>query len=144
MNPLQLHSRRSFFDRIGDGLMGAGLLHLLGNEYVGGRATADDQHAGSRTYDLSPKETHFQPKAKRVIQLFMQGGPSQVDLFDPKPMLDKNHGKSIFKEIAKDLSSPKDAGGLMRSPFKFQQYGESGTQVSELLPGMTRHVDDIT
>lgn len=144
MQPLHSQSRRSFFDRIGDGLMGVGLMHLLGNDFFTGRASANENSGAAPTYDLSPKETHFRPLAKRVIQLFMQGGPSQVDLFDPKPMLDKNHGKSIFKDIAKDLSSPKDAGGLMRSPFKFKQHGESGADVSELLPEIARRVDEIT
>ncbi len=140
-------SRRHFFSRMGDGLMGAALLHLFGGEYFGGRSLAAAEHAPPtrrRSYNLLPKQPHFEPKAKAVIQLFMQGGPSQVDLFDPKPELDKNHGKSIFKEIAQDLSSPDAAGGLMRSPFKFARHGETGTPVSELLPNLTRHVDDIT
>ncbi|MDP6442621.1 MAG: DUF1501 domain-containing protein, partial [Pirellulaceae bacterium] len=104
---------------------------------------AEESAPPRRSYNLQPKETHFQPKAKAVIQLMMQGGPSQVDLFDPKPELDRNHGKSILKDIAKDLSSPESAGGLMRSPFKFAQQGKSGTWVSELLPHLAKHVDDI-
>ena len=56
----------------------------------------------------------------------MNGAPSHVDLFDPKPMLDKHHGEAYFDKIANDVSFPKAAGGLMRSPFKFQQYGKSG------------------
>ena len=91
---------------------------------------------------MTPKRTHFPPQAKAVIHLFMQGGPSQVDLFDPKPKLTKFHGKSVFKELAADVSSPEAAGGLMRSPFRFAQHGESGAWVSELLPHFAKVVDD--
>ncbi|MBT4867170.1 MAG: DUF1501 domain-containing protein, partial [Planctomycetaceae bacterium] len=96
---------------MGDGLQSAALLYLLG------QTQASAAPAKPRYFDLTPKQPHFEPPAKAVIQLFMQGGPSQVDLFDPKPMLDKHHGKSVFKELAADVSSPESAGGLLRSPF---------------------------
>ncbi|MBT6157299.1 MAG: DUF1501 domain-containing protein [Planctomycetaceae bacterium] len=131
-------SRRGFFGRMGDGLQSAALLYLLG------QTQASAAPAKPRYFDLTPKQPHFEPPAKAVIQLFMQGGPSQVDLFDPKPMLDKHHGKSVFKELAADVSSPESAGGLLRSPFKFGQYGESGISVSNLLPHLQKQVDEIT
>jgi hypothetical protein len=138
-------NRRTFMGSVANGLQGAALASLFSQEFYSHRAVAaETQHQTvRRAFDLTPKRTHFQPRAKAVIQLFMQGGPSQVDLFDPKPELDRNHGKSILKDIAKDLSSPDAAGGLMRSPFKFKQHGQAGTYVSELLPHLAKHVDDI-
>ena len=139
-------SRRTFFSRISDGIGGTAMLSLLNQDVFNGQSvSAADAHAASapKSFDLFPKQTHFRPRAKAVIQLFMQGGPSQVDLFDPKTELTKNDGKSILKEIARDLSSPDAAGGLMGSPFKFAQHGQAGTWVSELLPNIARHVDDI-
>jgi hypothetical protein len=127
-----------------NGLQGAALAWLFSQDLY--RATgvlAADAEPTGQPFDLQPRQHHFPPKAKAVIQLMMQGGPSQVDLFDPKPELDRNHGKSILKDIAKDLSSPDAAGGLMRSPFRFAQHGQCGTWVSELLPHLAQHVDDI-
>ena len=130
---------------VANGLQGAALASLFSRDFYGSQVAASEtQHQTvRRAFDLTPKRTHFKPRAKAVIQLFMQGGPSQVDLFDPKPELDRNHGKSILKDIAKDLSSPDAAGGLMRSPFNFQKHGQSGTYVSELLPHLAKHVDYI-
>src|SRR5262249_46798256 len=71
------------------------------------------------------------------------GGPSQVDLFDPKPGLDKNHGKSVFQALADSVSAPRNAGTLMRSPFRFARHGRSGLWLSELLPGLAKMADDI-
>jgi hypothetical protein len=133
-------TRRSFFHRAADGLHGAALAYLLSRDLYGRRAFAAE---GPRVYDLKPRAPHFEPKAKAVIHLFMNGGPSQVDTFDPKPRLDRDHGKSIYDDIAADVSSPQAAGGLMRSPFKFAQHGQSGTWVSEALPHIARHVDDL-
>ena len=139
-------TRRTFFHSIKDGLYGAALASLFSRDLYGGSdllaaETHDAPHR--RSFDLKPKQPHHEPKAKAIIQLFMQGGPSQVDLFDPKPELDRNHGKSILKDIAKDLSSPDSAGGLMRSPFKFGQHGQAGTQLSELLPNIAQHADEL-
>lgn len=139
-------TRRGFFEKACDGLQGAALLSLLGEDLFGTpqlQAAERAEPAAPRIYDLKPKRPHFEPPAKAVIQLFMQGGPSQVDLFDHKPALDEHHGKPVFKELAADVSSPESAGGLMRSPFKFAQHGESGIWVSELLPHLAQQVDDI-
>ena len=116
-------NRRSFFHRVTDGLHGAALTALLSRDVFGRESLAPPTR---RVYDLKPRPPHYPPRAKSVIQLFMNGGPSQVDLFDPKPMLDRHHGKPYFQQIAEDVSSPQSAGGLMRSPFKFAQHGESG------------------
>jgi hypothetical protein len=102
-----------------------------------------DEPAPRRVFDLRPRRPHSEPRAKAVIQLFMNGGPSQVDTFDPKPMLERHHGQSYFNRIAADVSSPQAAGGLMRSPFTFAQHGKSGIWLSDALPHLAPHVDDI-
>ncbi len=73
----------------------------------------------------------------------MNGGPSQMDLFDPKPMLEKHHGQPYFDKVAADLTTPESAGGLMRSPFKFKQFGKSGAWVSDAMPHFSEVVDDV-
>lgn len=141
------NSRRGFFHNVGDLLQGAGLTYLLSQDLFGASqlAGAETEHSKPRRiYNLKPQQPHHPPKAKAVIQLFMQGGPSQVDLLDPKPKLDEMHGKSIFKNIAGDVSSPEAAGGLLKSPFKFAQHGESGMWVSELMPHLAKEVDQIS
>ncbi len=135
--------RRSFFWRVTDGLHGAALTALLGSDLFGREATTADDNGGRRAYDLASRPPHHPPRAKSVIQLFMNGGPSQVDLFDPKPMLDKHHGEAYFSKIAADVSSPQAAGGLLRSPFKFQQHGQSGIWLSEVMPHLATEVDEI-
>ena len=127
--------RRSFGTSIAAGLNAAALLHLFGDDL---RAT---EQRGSP--DLRSRPTHFSAKAKSVIHLFMNGGPSQMDLFDPKVELDRHHGEAYFSKIAGEVENVADAGALMRSPFKFAQHGECGMWVSNALPHLTRHVDDI-
>src|SRR5207245_2376390 len=78
---------------------------------------------------LAPKPAHFGGKAKRVVHLFMNGGISHVDTFDPKPLLDKHHGKPL---PTANLRTERKTGAAMRSPFKFQRYGKSGLEISEL------------
>ena len=103
-----------------------------------GRASAD-----AATPTSSRGRRTFPPKAKAVIHLFMNGGPSQMDLFDPKPVLDQHHGKPYFDKIAGEVEFIKDAGALMRSPFKFAQHGQCGAWVSEAMPHLAGVVDDI-
>ncbi|PYT21016.1 MAG: DUF1501 domain-containing protein [Acidobacteria bacterium] len=137
----QAVTRRSFFERAVDGLQGAALVSLLSKDLYGAASVNDRTQEG--IYDLKPRAPHFPATAKSVIQLFMNGAPSHVDLFDPKPMLDKHHGEPYFDKIANDVSFPKAAGGLMRSPFKFQQHGKSGIWVSELMPHFAKQVDNV-
>ncbi len=143
-NPIRKQgvTRRSFFEHAVDGLQGVALISLLCRDLYGAATVEGDEEA-RRVYDLKPRAPHFPAKAKCVIQLFMNGGPSHVDLFDPKPMLEKHNGEPYFEKIASDVSSPKAAGGLMRSPFKFQQYGQSGIWVSELMPHFAQQVDNV-
>ena len=90
---------------------------------------------------LVPMLPHFRPKAKRVIFLFMWGGPSHVDLFDPKPQLIKEDGKALSPQSVG--SNKSELGTLLASPFQFSQHGESGGWISELLPNLARHADKI-
>lgn len=92
---------------------------------------------------LSPRIAPRRPHARAVIQLFMNGGPSQMDLFDPKPELDAHHGEAYFPKIAGEVENVKDAGALMRSPFRFAQYGDCGMWVSSALPHLASHVDKL-
>ena len=125
---------------MGAGIHGAALLHLLGGDLF----AAASQGPTTREFeDFHPRAPHFPAKAKSVIHLFMNGGPSQMDLFDPKPELDRRHGESYFDKIAGEVESPSAAGALMRSPFKFAQHGQSGMWVSDALPHLAQHVDDI-
>lgn len=137
-------SRRAFFDRVSDGIYGAALATLLSRDVYGAANAAAALPDGHRSvYDLKPRPSHFEPKAKAMIHLFMNGGPSQMDLFDPKPMLDKRHGEPYFDKLAADLTSPEQTGGLMRSPFKFGQYGKSGAWISDAMPHLPEVVDDL-
>ena len=133
-------SRRGFFHRMSGGIAGAALAYLLERD-LGARTWADE--AGKPPSDLGPRAPHFPAKAKSVIHLFMNGGPSQMDLFGPKPMLDKHHGEAYFDKIAGEVEFIKDAGALMRSPFRFAQHGQCGAWASEAMPRLAGVVDDL-
>jgi hypothetical protein len=90
---------------------------------------------------LAPRAPHFTPRAKRVIFLFMHGGPSQVDTFDYKPLLTRDHGKPL--PFAKPRVFSSQTGNLLKSPWSFRQYGQSGAWVSELFPHVAQCVDDL-
>ncbi len=90
---------------------------------------------------LAPKEPHFPARAKRVIFLFMKGGPSHLDTFDPKPLLDRDHGKPYPGKKPRVQFAA--TGNLLKSPWQFKQHGQSGIPVSELFPHVARHVDDL-
>ena len=134
------HSRRGFLNRAAGGVYGAALASLLSDDLRGSRRS---WAAGSEVPGSSAPP-HFAAKAKSVIQLFMNGGPSQMDLFDPKPMLDKRHGEPFLDKIAGEVAFIAEAGALMRSPFKFAQHGESGMWVSDALPHLATQVDQLT
>lgn len=126
-------TRRDFFNRISDGLMGTALATLFAQD-VAGKQTL---------YDLTPKKPHHVSKAKSVIQLFMNGGPSQVDLFDYKPMLEKHAGQPPSRDLAAEVRAVRQTGGLMPSPYKFSRHGQSGIEISELLPHLGKVADEI-
>lgn len=118
-------SRREMLSALGGGLGAMGLAGLL------------QPALGSQGKARSP---HFQPKAKRVIQLFMNGGPFQADLFDPKPAINEFAGQRP-KEV--EFRTENATGGLMPVPFAFRPQGECGLPVSELLPRLSRCIDDL-
>jgi hypothetical protein len=91
---------------------------------------------------LAPRAPHFPAKAKRVIFLFMHGGPSHMDTFDPKPRLTRDHGKPLpFKRPL--TFAEKNVGGLLGSPWTFRKHGQSGLEISELFPHVARHADEL-
>jgi hypothetical protein len=93
---------------------------------------------------LAPKPPHFKPRAKSVIWLFMEGGPSHVDLFDPKPELERLAGQPMPPSFGRPITAMGTAGnGLMPSRRKFQKYGQSGIPVSDWYPHIAQHVDDM-
>ena len=101
---------------------------------------AEEMQAAPRS-PLAMRPPHFEPKAKRIIFLFMHGGPSQVDTFDFKPQLQKDDGKPVPFDKPRVVSGK--TGDLLKSPFAFQQHGQSGRYVSELFPHIAKHVDDL-
>jgi hypothetical protein len=129
-------SRREFLSQFGMGLGAFALANLLPQA-----ATAADDEAG-------PGVQHFPAKAKRVIFLFQSGGPSQMDLFDYKPLLNEKHGTELPEEVRggqrlTGMSANQSSLSLVGSPFKFAQHGESGAWMSELLPHTAQVVDDL-
>lgn len=104
------------------------------------RAAADEVKAALQN-PLAPRPTHFAPKAKRMIFIFMQGGPSHLDTFDPKPKLTEDDGKKIEFNVARTRKV--QARTVLKSPWKFKQHGECGRWVSELFPNMAEHVDKL-
>ena len=128
-------SRRKFLAGFGHGVGTIALSSLLGKDGLAAGAT--DQPV-----------PHFAPKAKRVIYLFQSGGPSQMDLFDYKPRLNQEHGKELPESVRKGqrltaMSGNQASLPLVGSPFKFAQYGEAKTWVSEILPHTAKMVDDL-
>ena len=129
-------TRREFLGRCGMGIGGLSLASVMGG--VGGvlNARASESFASP----LAPKPPHFPAKAKHVIHIFCNGGPSHVDTFDPKPSLAKYAGKNLPME---NLRTERKTGAAYPSPFKFQKYGKSGIEVSELFSNVAESIDDI-
>ncbi len=136
-------SRREFLWNVGGGLGGIALAQLLAAQ--GDLAMGDDaastaaRSRGSRD-DLNGG-LHHPAKARRVVQLFMNGGVSQMDTFDYKPELEKRHGEMVDFGLKSAVTST--PGAVMKSPFEFRQHGECGRWVSSVLPHVARHVDDM-
>lgn len=133
-NPFPTTSRREMLSRIGAGFGTLGLASLLANN---SSATPMPTLLGTEHASVP----HFAPKAKRVIQLFMPGGPSQVDTFDYKPAIANYAGQRPESVDRKSLRNTKN--GLMPSPFSFKQYGNCGKWVSDIFPKVGECVDDI-
>ncbi len=133
-------SRRDFLAQAGNGFGALALSYLLARDAV----AFDKDNARKPFNPLAPKPPHFTPKAKAVIFLFMVGGPSQMETFDPKPTLDRLHGQQMppsFGEVKSQFVKP--GTPLMGSAWKFKKYGQSGIEVSDLLPHTATRIDDI-
>lgn len=120
---------------------GFGMLALNGLLGQGSSLGASAESSAVADSPLSARSPHFAPRAKRVIFLFMHGGPSQVDTFDYKPLLQRDHGKKLPFDKPRVVSS--ETGNLLASPWKFAQHGQSGAWVSELFPHVAQRVDDL-
>lgn len=130
-------SRRELFTRLGGGFGALGLAGTLA--FDAGMALADE--APVAVDPLAARPPHFPARAKRVIFLFMNGGPSHLDTLDPKPLLKKHAGQPPPDSHADPLRKAK--GGLMPSPFAFAKYGRAGIEISELFPKLAERIDDI-
>jgi hypothetical protein len=126
-------TRREMLCQTGMGFAALGLVELLGSQNL---LAAQD----SPLSPLAPRAPHFPGKAKRVIHIFANGGPSHVDTFDPKPALAKYAGKPL---PTPNLKTERKTGAAFPSPFKFKKYGQSGIEVSELFPHVAESIDDI-
>jgi hypothetical protein len=134
-------TRRELLSASTLGVGGIALAWLLSEE--GLLAAPTRPELTPRHFDLKPKKTHFAPRAKAMISLFMQGGPSHLDLTDPKPALAKLDGKPFPGRIKYDNAAEASAR-VLPSPWKFRQCGQSGIELSELLPGLAEVIDDVT
>ena len=128
-------SRRELLSRAGVGMGLVGLAQVFGDAGLLARGAGPDP-----SRPLAPKAPHFPAKVKRVIHIFANGGPSQVDTFDPKPALLKYAGKTL---PAANLKTERRTGAALPSPFKFQKYGQSGLEISEIFPNVARHADSL-
>ena len=123
--------RRKFLFRWGAGFGGLALCAMAS-------CPRGERRPGRRA-DSAP--TGGAPRARNVIFLYMEGGPSQVDTFDPKPRLDAEHGKAI--RLAPPATQFKTSTTVMKSPFRFRRFGESGQEISDLFPCLARRADDL-
>jgi uncharacterized protein DUF1501 len=124
-------NRRQWLLQAGAGFGGLALAHILSLEESLGVGVSSEWNGG----------IHHVPKARRVVQLFMNGGVSQVDSFDYKPLLTRRHGEKVDFGIKKSATS--DVGALMKSPFEFKRHGQCGRWVSSVFPEMAKCVDDL-
>ena len=139
-------SRRDFLFRSGGGVSGLALAYLLNQEnLLAAQSPASGCSAEPIGFNpFAPKAPHFKPRATAVISLFMSGGVSQVDTFDPKIALTKYAGQPLDGKVSGDVIVRQGhPGPLMPSPFAFKRYGQSGLEVSEIFPHVASHIDEI-
>jgi len=129
-------TRRQALRRCGMGFGALGLARMMAGD--GGLSPAEAATVSANP--LAPRQPHFPAKAKRVVHLFMNGGPSHVDTFDPKPALQTYAGKAL---PTPNLRTERKTGAAFPSPFKFAKYGQSGIEVSEIFPHVASCIDDI-
>ena len=133
-NITQLLNRRQMLHRSAVGFGNLAFTAMLGMEAGRNRASASDN-------PLAARQPHIGARAKRVVFLFMKGGPSHVDTFDPKPLLDRDHGKPPPFDLPRVTFAAQ--GNLLKSPWTFQQHGQSGLPVSSLFPNVAQCADDL-
>src|SRR5438876_5645867 len=136
MNSRHPCTRRDFLHTSGFGIGGLALTWLLNDE---GPATG--AHNAAAPNDLRPRRSHFAPRARALVHFMQNGGPSQMDLFDLKPELQKRGGQSTPQSI--EIYQMGNSDKLLASPFKFHRRGESGMELSEVLPHLGEVADDI-
>jgi uncharacterized protein (DUF1501 family) len=147
-NILRMITRRHFFRQSGFGIGGLALSTLLDQRIFAEtrRGSTPINAARGEQDPLAPRAPHFAPKAKNIIYLFMAGAPTQLDLFDNKPALQKHDGQEIPAEFipkGERFAFIKGTPRLLGSPFTFTKYGQSGAELSELLPHLSTIADDI-
>jgi hypothetical protein len=130
-------TRREVLSRLGGGFGGLALAALLSEASHSPILAASE---AARLFDVRPKSPHFPAKARAVIQLFMHGGPSHIDLYDPKPALEKYDGT---KPPPETMDKESATSRLLHSPFEFAKHGKSGIEFSQTLPHIASHADDI-
>src|SRR5262245_57153336 len=139
-------TRREALCQMGTGLGMLGLFGLLGDAGDLGMVAQGGDVGGGRggspppRNPLAPRAPHFAAKARHVIHIYLNGGPSQVDTFDPKPLLKKYEGKTLPQG---NLTTERKTGAALPSPFRFRKSGESGIEVSEIFARTAEHIDDI-
>ncbi|MBI3863146.1 MAG: DUF1501 domain-containing protein [Planctomycetia bacterium] len=140
-------TRREFLWQVGGGFAGLALVDLMTRDgFFAKQALAAGAAPGAKdaNYLLAPKLPHFPARAKRAVFLFMNGGPSQVDTFDPKPELKRFDGTSYTPAAGIQVgSNGRPIGHLMASPFEFRKYGQSGLEISSLYPHLSKYADDL-
>jgi hypothetical protein len=137
-------SRRQLLAQAGGGAGMLALAALLADEGLLAQASAEENAvADPRLNPLAPRKSHFPAKAKSVIWLFMNGGPSQVDTWDHKPELAKRDGQELAGFDKNTGFFTAQVGPVMKTPFQFARHGQSGAWVSEIFPRMAEHVDDM-
>jgi hypothetical protein len=141
-------SRRHFVASGSMSIVGFALATLLRNERLMAESPEKKDpflrpELEQKTFDVKPKQPPFEPSAKAMISLWMQGGPSHLDLFDPKPVLQELDGKTYKGDIKYD-NAAQASSKILGSPWKFKKHGQCGMELSELLPGLAEVVDDIT
>jgi hypothetical protein len=145
MHPLEAHvqrSRREFLTTCASGVGGLALATLLAQDGV----LAAESDTAAAENPLAPRMPHFAPKAKACIFIFLEGAPSQLDLFDPKPKLNELNGQKLPESLTKNVRFAfiqKETAVVLGSPRKFQKYGDCGMDISDLLPHLATCADDI-
>jgi hypothetical protein len=134
-------TRRHFLATNAMGIGSLALAWLLKQDQL--LAAPERPELAPTQYDLKPKKPHFEPRARAMISLFMQGGPSHIDLLEPKPVMKRYDGQPYPHEIKLDGGKP-PVLAVFASPWQFHKHGQSGLEVSELLPHLGETVDDIT